>query len=600
MTQRLALGITVGASRSVVVASAADDVDGDSARVTAHPSVLRLAANAAPAFGSQARPGGRHSGGAVLEGFLARVGDPVAILAEDGSEHVAEDLVATAIGCLVDEAAPQGDPVVIACHPAWWSRHTVESQRAALARAGLDEVTLVPEPAAVLRLLDGGRGPREDGAVVVYDLGATGLTVTVLRTGVQSGPLAAPLRSTEVAGAEFDLLTMRYVLANAMGENDFDPFDPAVERELSALRERCRKAKEALSRDTATVVEVRVDPAAGPQRIRLVRGEVEDLLRGPLLTSAELVRNAVHRAGLDLGDVGRIVLTGGGGAIPLVTEILSSEFGLPVVATGDPENAAARGAALLAADLASTELQDAPVTAGALDDDTETTRIPVVAPLPELPDPPQPRSRYSGRQRAGIVAGAATVLALLATGTVAIGTSGFGSGSGSETPASIQNSTPGAPGAAGVAATGDPAAPGTPQVVLDATGQPVAVAPGTPGSTAAGVPGTVAPGVAAAEPGQPAQPGSPAPAAPGNPAPNSPAPAPAPGNPAPAPAPQQPTYPQPQVPTAPGGVVRDTVEGVGGAVGGVVEGAGEGVGSVLDGVGGVVGGVGEVLGGSGG
>ncbi|MEV0356440.1 Hsp70 family protein [Nocardia sp. NPDC050697] len=584
MTQRLALGITVGAYRSAVAAIAADDRDGESARVTAHPSVLRLTADAAPAFGTAARPGGRHSGDAVLEGFLARVGDPVAMLAEDGSEHVAEDLVATSVACLIEEAAGYADPVTVACHPAWWSRHTVEAQRDALARAGLDDVTLVPEPAAVLRLLDAGRAPREDGAVVVYDLGATGLTVSVLRTGAQSGMLAAPVRSTEVAGAEFDLLTMRYVLANAMGENDFDPFDPVVERELSALRERCRKAKEVLSRDTATVVEVRLDPAAGPQRIRLVRGEVEDLLRAPLLTSAELVRDALHRAGVELGDVRRIVLTGGGGAIPLVTEVLSSEFGLPVAAAGDPENAAARGAALLAADLASTTVQNTPAVAA---DDTETRAIPAL--LPDLPDPPQPRGRFTGRQRAGIVAGAVTALALLATGTLALGTGTFGGGE-STSPSTVQSPAE----AVGVPASDAPAVPGV--IPVDATGQPVTAAPGTVANN--GTPGTAA--VPNGQPGQPTQQQA------GSPAPDQPAPQQAPAPQAPAqnnggvtPPPansggappqtvviQPPTAPNVSVPT---GVLNDTVDGLGGVVGGVG-----------DTVGGVVGGVGEVLGGSGG
>ncbi|WP_067660525.1 Hsp70 family protein [Nocardia harenae] len=589
MTQRLALGITVGAYRSAVAATAADDRDGESARVTAHPSVLRLTADAAPAFGTAAKPGGRHAGDTVLEGFLARVGDPVAMLAEDGSEHVAEDLVATSVACLIEEAAGYSDPVTVACHPAWWSRHMVEAQRDALARAGLDDVTLVPEPAAVLRLLDTVHTPREDGAVVVYDLGATGLTVSVLRTGTQSGMLAAPVRSTEVAGAEFDLLTMRYVLANAMGENDFDPFDPVVERELSALRERCRKAKEVLSRDTATVVEVRLDPAAGPQRIRLVRGEVEDLLRAPLLTSAELVRDALHRAGVELGDVRRIVLTGGGGAIPLVTEVLSSEFGLPVAAAGDPENAAALGAALLAADLAGSTVQNTPAVAA---DDTETTAIPAL--LPDLPDPPQPRGRFTGRQRAGIVAGAVTALALLATGTLALGTGTFGGGD-ATAPSTVHSPAE----AVGVPATEAPA-PGA--IPVDATGQPVTAAPGTvpnngnpaaPGTAANG--GSPAPGTPAAPDGRPTQQA-------GSPAPAQPAPQQAPAqNNGGAPQPpansgggappqtvviQPPTVPSVSVPT---GVLSDTVDGLGDAVGG----AG-------DAVGGVVGGVGDVLGGSGG
>jgi molecular chaperone DnaK (HSP70) len=362
MTERLALGIAVGASNSVAVATTGEVGDGDNGpagggAVFTHPSILRLAADAAPAFGTDARSAGRHSSDVVLEGFLARVGDPVDILAEDGTSHSAADLVATAVHGLIDEVDTETttqDSTAVACHPAWWSRHTVDVQRAALDRAGLREVTLVPEPTAAVRWLEAAQGPLDDGAVIVYDLGASGLTVSVVRTGEHTALLGTPLRTTDVAGAEFDLLTMRYVLANALHGNEFDPFDSVIERELAALRDRCRKSKEELSINTATVVPVRLDPSdRRTDNIRLVRGELEDLLRGPLLTSTDLIRDAVHRAGLDISDIGRVLLTGGGGAIPLVAELISTEFGLPVVAGPEPGHTSARGAAALATDLLS-------------------------------------------------------------------------------------------------------------------------------------------------------------------------------------------------------------------------------------------------------
>lgn len=434
MTQRLALGITVGASNSVAMAAAEDGSDDNiilsgGGAVLTHPSVLRLSPDAAPTFGAGARATGRHSSDVLLEGFLARVGDPVAMLAEDGSAHSAADLVATAIGCLLDEitweAGRYVDETVVACHPASWSRHTVDIQRAALDQAGLGEVTLVPEPTAAVRWLDAAHGPLTDGAVVVYDLGGSGLTVSVVRTGDHASLLGTPLRSTDIAGAEFDLLTMRYVLANAALANDFDPFDPLVERELSALRERCRNAKEELSINTATVVPVRLDPAA-PRggNVRLVRGELEDLLRGPLLSSIDLIRDAVHRAGLDIGDIGRVLLTGGGGAIPLVAELISSEFGLPVVAAPEPEHTGARGAALLATDLLAAEAKYLPVAAPVAETATapSTTALPALS-LPPLPDErPSRRRALTVKQRAAIVAGAAVAIGLLASGTVAVGT----------------------------------------------------------------------------------------------------------------------------------------------------------------------------------
>lgn len=590
MTQRLALGITVGASNSVAVAATEDGDDGigpsGGGYLRTHPSVLRLSQDMAPTFGSGARATGRHSSDVLLEGFLARVGDPVGILAEDGSSYSAPDLVATAIGCLIDEiAADTGESAtdaIVACHPGWWSRHTVEIQRDALERAGLGEVTLVPEPTAAIRWLDAAHGRSGDGAVVVYDLGATGLTVSVVRTGEHASLLGTPLRNTDVAGAEFDLLTMRYVLANAVLAADFDPFDPVIERELSALRERCRKAKEELSINTATVVPVRLDPAdPRGSTVRLVRGELEDLLRGPLTSSIDLIRDAVHRAGLEIGDVGRVLLTGGGGAIPLVAELISSEFGLPVVAAPDPEHTTARGAALLAAELLAAETDQLPLVAPDAEDETvpqpRALPAPRIAALPE--DRPARRRTVTSRRRVAVVAGAAVAIGLLASGTLAIGT---GIQSGPSHPASTEQSTT---GAAQVAATtgaqpGDPSAPATGVAATDAATS--TRRPATSASQAAGSPSSAAEGTTATvanseqTPGQPAPAESPAPQPAPQPQPQpqpSPAPAPAPTNPQPAPQPPRPTVPS--APSLPTGVLNDTIDGVGNGVGTVLRAPGE-------------------------
>src|SRR5690606_37069323 len=110
---------------------------------------------------------------------------------------------------------------------------------------------------------------------------------------------------------------------------------------------------------TATTVCVPLDGASA--RVRLVRDELEELIRVPHEIEAgqqwaadellQLVRDALHRAGLDIGAVDRVLLTGGGAAIPLVTELVSGEFGLPVIVAPEPAHTAAAGAALAAADL---------------------------------------------------------------------------------------------------------------------------------------------------------------------------------------------------------------------------------------------------------
>lgn len=548
MSQGQALGITVGSLNTVAVTTS-----GGNRTLHTRPSLLGSAAE-------------------VPESILSRVGDPVDIRTGDGSAVRAADLVAAAIGRTLDDTGPAA--ATAACYPAWWSQHTVEVQRTALTAAGLDGVALVPEPAAAMRWLQEVHETVHDGAMAVYDLGATGLTISLVRTGPLSGLLGEPVHSTIVSGTEFDLLAMRYVLANAVGANDFDPFDPMVEQELAALRVRCRIAKESLSKKTAEVVPVRL-PAFGMD-VRLVRDELEELLRGPLLTSMDLLREAVRRAGLQVSELDGILLTGGGAAIPLVTEMLSTEFGVPVAAAADPAHISAHGAALLASDLLTdttvTEphpaLAAAPTTPilGAVaknavekksdaaefaDRAVESVRVP--RSLPALPSP-APDAAPRNRRRIAVISAAAIAVAALTTGTLAIGTSVQSAPSDSLAP------QPPSTTVSALDTTGASHTPGAP--VAPVAAHPVGSA-GTPTLTAGPVTTTgaaPAPGTPGADPAA-AQ--TPADAA-GSPTQNSPDPTAPQQN----PAVQLPTVQQPAAPDLPTlpNVLPDVVDRVGGTV----------------------------------
>ncbi|MFI6871344.1 Hsp70 family protein [Nocardia sp. NPDC050406] len=551
MSQGLALGITVGSLNTVAVTTS-----GGQRTLHIRPSLLGSAAE-------------------VPEGILSRVGDPVDIRISDGSAVRAADLVAAAVGRAVDDTGPAA--AMVACYPAWWTQHTVEVQRGALTAAGLEGVALVPEPTAALRWLQEVRESAHDGAMAVYDLGATGLTISVVRTGQFSGLLGEPVHSRLVSGAEFDLLAMRYVLANAVGDNDFDPFDPVVERELAALRVRCGIAKEELSKKTAAVVPVRL-PAFGLD-VRFVRDELEELLRGPLLSSMDLLREAVRRAGIHVTDLDCVLLTGGGAAIPLVTELLSTEFGIPVAAAADPAHISAHGAALLAADLldstTATEPHPAlaaapttPIRSAETPRDAEQPRAaekpsateksepapePEARALPALPvEPPSPGKR--NRRRAVVIGAAAVAVAALTTGTLAIGTA-------------VQSAPPESTAPQGtsavVTASDNPGAPqqtGTPAVVhpVGSSGQPTLTqAPGAVPTVAGQAPAADQTAAREQSPTEAAPPPAPAhnssdPAAP----PQIP--------PAQQPVPQQPSAPtMPELPT---GVVPEVLDRVGGTV----------------------------------
>lgn len=567
------LGLTIGSAQSTAALDA-DDAALGRAEIVTVPTALALEGATVSLVSDGATPP------VVIAGYAGRVGDPVALIADDGSTHSGEDLVAATARCLAD-SVPPADAVALA-HPAAWTGYQVDVLAAALDLAGLPDVAFVTEPQAAVRWMQRTRSHTDDAPVVVYDLGAGSLDVTVVRPQEDPEILGAPLRSEEYSGSAFDHMTLQHVLgALPDGVNGIDPFEPRAAAALTHLRMQCRAAKEALSSDTATVVTV--DLPGVRCDVRLVREELEDLLREPLADSVNLVHEAVRGAGLDMSDVGSILLVGGSSSIPLVAELLSSTLRLPVVADADPTATAASGAALLASESA------VPLPATPAETDTAAfaalgAALGAAAPAaPEVTSTIAPIVHRGGGlttpKKAALVSAAAAAIVLLAAGGLSLGTGVFDSSSGSKSDAATttSESTPGtAPGTTAQVAVDSSPSNGSP-VTTDAASTDRAT--GATGSARAASPTDAArAATVAATTG--ARPPSPPAAVPEANPPQAPA-----ATPPPAPA-----YTPPA--PAPGGGGT----GVGEAVGDAAAGAGQGLGNVVDGAGGLVGGV---LGGTG-
>ncbi|SNT31453.1 Hsp70 family protein [Rhodococcoides kyotonense] len=578
------LGIRIGTITSVAVLDDSHDPHAprDYATDEAMPTVTKRSAldlrpGAAPSLADLWDRGQRH----LLSGFADRVGDPVPLIDDDGRSHQAEDLFATATRVLVAEACvgTEADPSIVVAHPDRWSGYTTDTLRDALERAGVPDVTLVADSVASMRWLESSRGESGDGLTVIYDLGASSLNVTLMRTGYEQGPIGSGVHSTDFGGAQFDHLITQHVLETVSSSHsfEFDPFDPDTVGALVELRARCGEAKEQLSYETATTLSVELPGFAA--ETRLVRDEVEDLLRSPILDSVELVRETLHTAGLDVSDVTQVLLIGGSSSIPLVAELISSELRVPVATGPHPGRIPAIGAALFGSEIAATSAAVAPTAAA-----VAVTR-PAPRPAPVLASAATDSNRMSGRKRAGIVVASVAALAVLAGGGLSLGTVLTNN----DAPADAVSET--------VSDASTTTAPGTTAATVADAGTTSTTTNGLPAPTVAAdgtlvpAPGTVisSDGTVVADPAAPAAAGTQAPAAAGTPA------APAPNVSVPSvsvPSPQAPTYTAPTYtpPTYSGPTLGDVGTGVGGAVSDL----GTGVGGVA---GGVVGGLGNVVGG---
>ncbi|MBY6365130.1 Hsp70 family protein [Rhodococcoides corynebacterioides] len=576
------LGTKVGTATAIAVSATSADLH--DARVVARPTALEIAPSGDTRFADAAA-----RSGSVVRGFAGRVGDPVDLVTDDGRTFSGDELVARTLACLVEEAGTHAHVVV--AHPTEWSSYTVERLRAAAAERGID-AEFAPEALCTVAWLQQTPDAVSDGVVAVVDQGQTGTTASVVRTGDEPALIGRSVRSDETGGAWIDGALLGHVLAQ-VDTDGLDPADPATVTALAELRDHCAAAKEALSADTDTVVPVRLPGVSAD--VRVVRSELEELLRESVDDVVRVVDDALRSAGVEPAAVARVVLAGGGGAIPLLTETLSARLRVPLTLSSDPAATSAWGAALTATRLAAAVPA---ATAGAATDDAETDLIAPVERRPERALPPVPVTPHShakpatGRRRAGVVVGVAAAVAVLAAGGLSVGVAtGVVDNPISDSPttsAVVEPASATDPAGAGTTSGGGSATTGSTAGAIDpSTGARI------PGSTAAGAPTTgTAPGTTGTAPTGAAEiPGVPAPnlQVPSVNAPTVPA-----YTPPPAPTFQSPSLPQFTPPNVVGGVangVGGVAEGVGGVVGGVGDTAGSVVGGVGQGVGGLLGGL---------
>lgn len=478
--------------------------------------------------------------GVTVTGFVDRVGDPVPMLAADGSAHRADRLTAAAVEAATRQASPRQRPLVGAiATPGHWSDGAV-----AALRAVVPHLLVVPDTTAALTAVAAGPGLPTQGVVLLVDVGAAGTSITLADTGAGFAPIGPTVRCEEFSGDLVDQAVLRHVLDGL----DVDPAGTAAVEALRDLRAESRAAKERLSQVTATAV------AGGRGPVRVTRGELETLIAAPLDRLIATVIDVLDRARIAPSAV---VTVGGGARIPIVTQRLSEALRCPVRSLPYPQVAAATGAELLArrsieqqaatiaVPAAATELAPAlPALAwSAEDSDAAETefRVPAAAPVEAATDTGAARPAVlfghhdldaaPSKKRAAApvwLAGAACVAAIAAAAvllTAQIARS-------DETATASGISTPVAMHALEPSAAPPAAAP--PADTVTQTVQAPAQAPAEPQSQPA-------PAVPQAQQGQVvAKQAAPAPA------PAAPAPVPAPAAPAPvpAPAPAAPVWPR--------------------------------------------------------
>lgn len=318
---RVCLGLSVGATNLVAIADHVPLV---------RRAVFSVSGHTGPTVGVPSSA----DGGLVFTDFVRRVGDPVPLVAADGSVHHAEQLLAGAIEALTREASPAHRPdASVVAVPAHWNVGALEA-----ARGALPGVRVVPDSVAALTAIQSYPGLPARGVVALCDFGGSGTSLTLADAGAGFTTIGQTVRYDEFSGDLIDQELLRHVLDNL----DAEPAGTAAVTALGRLRDECRNAKEQLSDQAVAGL------ATPGGAIRLTRAELDAVVDRPLGGVIDAMLDLLRRNGIHPAQLAALVTIGGGARIPLVTQRLSSTFRLPVTTVPQAQVIAAVGAGLLA------------------------------------------------------------------------------------------------------------------------------------------------------------------------------------------------------------------------------------------------------------
>ncbi|MBC7301694.1 MAG: Hsp70 family protein [Nocardia sp.] len=265
-------------------------------------------------------------------------------------EQQAEEAAAEAIAAML-AASPEVGATTITFR----SEPQARAVRAAMARRQLTNYQLVPEAVAAVHFAHATSDLREVSTLAVYDLGSSGLTVSVINA--RTSDVYQCERISDISGDYLDSLIREQQIASGRIAH---PADPAG---LAALDGLCRAAKEQLSNSNAVAL------PSEQGLVLLTQENFESLMMLAIESSARMTRDVIIRA---QHPVQAVLVLGGGARIPLIARVLERTIGVPVIVPAEPEAALARGAALLArpAQVQQAPVAPAPVPMGENDDPT--------------------------------------------------------------------------------------------------------------------------------------------------------------------------------------------------------------------------------------
>jgi len=231
--------------------------------------------------------------------------------------------------------------------PAYFNDSQRQATKDAGVIAGFNVRRVINEPTAAA-LAYGLNKNRDDGTVVVYDLGGGTFDVSALTLSQGVFEVLSTNGDTSLGGEDFDNVLLDHLVSSFKKETGIDLGKDRLA--LQRLKEAAEKAKIELSSTQSTEVNLPFITAdqTGPKHLtqNLPRASFEQLVDKHIKKTIQPCENCLRDADLTKGQLSEVILVGGMTRMPKVKETVKNFFGREPSQNVNPDEVVAMGAAI--------------------------------------------------------------------------------------------------------------------------------------------------------------------------------------------------------------------------------------------------------------
>jgi len=354
------IGIDLGTSNSAAAVMMGDrptiipSAEGATAYGKAFPSYVAITKDGQRLVGEPAKRQAVTNPDGTITAFKRKMGTDYKYNIH-GKTYTPQELSAFILQKIKNDAeAFLGEPVnqAVITVPAYFNDNQRQATKDAGRIAGLEVLRIINEPTAAS--LAYGLDKEGEAKILVFDLGGGTLDVTIMELGDGVFEVKSTSGDTQLGGTDMDNRLVDYIAEEFKKEHGIDLRQDTTA--IQRLKDAAEKAKIELSTTLQTDINLPFITAdqSGPKHLNMTitRAKLEEIVRPVVERCRHPIEQALKDAGLQPGDIDKIILVGGPTRMPIVQRFVEEVIGKKVERGIDPMECVAMGAAIQAGVLA--------------------------------------------------------------------------------------------------------------------------------------------------------------------------------------------------------------------------------------------------------